>query len=544
MARTNGNKAPQKGSVKDNGKTISEKQGMGPSVLNKRNKTKKLSKMAQDKGKAKAKVSLASRKKIDKRKGKGKKTMTRRQQIQAFKESYGDMTRSDVIKWRGPKPRSNSQGLFAAAFPAHPTRIDISNGIIKNNCAKKTILGAIRAFWPVGSYTWTDLEDTHPDFPEKVWDNFKSYFKHLKGQSRSQSKAIVIDYIQAVCKRTLYEEKVRTCEKARTTGKSYLELCPSYYNIEFWKGLIEFWRSEEHQERSRVGIENRGKVTNLHSSGARPFQEVAEIMQVEKAGKKPTRLELWNRTHTRAGTELDENGNPKQYTTAAAMEIATRYASILDDKGVDQTLLDESLEPFDWWLQATAPGLSKPKKGKLIGYPRVPARKLLGDLANNHQKRIAKNPSSSLEGSSSSAAHKMPNDTFVKVVSGVLDYLKNNPESYQRELNDEQIESLTEAALSLGDPAARSQFSQLISQEAVHVVKEIVTDMFEKYKTAVAEEGGSEALDESDYTDESDQDNDANCNDGEKNDGEANGSEEIVEEDIGDGDSVASGQDA
>lgn len=129
MARTKGNKALQKGSVKDNGKTISEKQDMGPSVLNKQSKTKKLSEMTQDKGKAKAKVSLASRKKIDKRKGKGKKIMTRRQQIQAFKESYGGMTRTEVIKWRGPKPRSNSQGLFAAAFPTHPTRIDISNGM-------------------------------------------------------------------------------------------------------------------------------------------------------------------------------------------------------------------------------------------------------------------------------------------------------------------------------------------------------------------------------------------------------------------------------
>lgn len=104
------------------------------------------------------------------------------------------------------------------------------------------------------------------------------YFKHLKGQSRSQSKAIVIEYIQAVCKRTLYEEKKRVHEKARTTGKSFLELCPSYYDIEFWKGLIEFWRSEEHQERSKVGIENRNKVTNLHSSGSRPFQEVAEVV--------------------------------------------------------------------------------------------------------------------------------------------------------------------------------------------------------------------------------------------------------------------------
>lgn len=51
-------------------------------------------------------------------------------------------------------------------------------------------------------------------------------------------------------------------------------------------------------------------------------------MKVEKAGKMPTRLQLWDRTHTRAGTELDENGNPKQYTTAAAMEIAVRMSII------------------------------------------------------------------------------------------------------------------------------------------------------------------------------------------------------------------------
>ena len=73
------------------------------------------------------------------------------------------------------------------------------------------------------------------------------------------------------------------------------------------------------------------------------------------------------------------------------------------------------------------------------------------------------------------------------MVSGVLEFLKNNPDAYQRELNDEQIESLAEAALalSLGDEAGRVQFSQLISQEIVHLVKDIVTDLFEKYKQVI-----------------------------------------------------------
>ncbi|KAK1385822.1 hypothetical protein POM88_023557 [Heracleum sosnowskyi] len=169
----------------------------------------------------------------------------------------------------------------------------------------------------------------------------KLYFRHKNGQSRSQSNAIIIEYIKADCKRTLHEEKVRVPKKSKRTGKSLEELCQSYFNSHFWEGLLAFWKLEAHQHRSQSGINNRDKVQNLHSSGARPFQEVEEvIMKEERAGKNPTRLEVWDKTHTRVGSEVDENGRPRNYTTASAMEIASRYASILNEKGAVEEVGD------------------------------------------------------------------------------------------------------------------------------------------------------------------------------------------------------------
>lgn len=78
---------------------------------------------------------------------------------------------------------------------------------------------------------------------------------------------------------------------------------------------------------------------------------------------------------------------------------------------------------------------------------------------------------SMIAGSVSSGTRNIPNSTFSKVLSGVLEFLKNNPDAYKRELNDEQIESLAEMTLNLGDPTGRIKFSQLISHEVVHLLK-------------------------------------------------------------------------
>ncbi|KAL8100874.1 hypothetical protein AgCh_032937 [Apium graveolens] len=44
----------------------------------------------------------------------------------------------------------------------------------------------------------------------------------------------------------------------------------------------------------------------------------------------------------------------------------------------------------------------------------------------------------------SSGTSNIPNATFSNVVSGVLDILKKNQDAYQRELDEEQLESLAE----------------------------------------------------------------------------------------------------
>lgn len=47
----------------------------------------------------------------------------------------------------------------------------------------------------------------------------------------------------------------------------------------------------------------------------------------EKNGVLPTRLEVWDKTHTRVGKEVDEEGRPL-YTTAAAKEIAVSIIAL------------------------------------------------------------------------------------------------------------------------------------------------------------------------------------------------------------------------
>lgn len=70
----------------------------------------------------KARATLAPKKKIVKGNVKGNNTMTSRQKIQAIKQSYANMTTNEAIKFRGPKPWRNSQGLFGTEYPRNPTR--------------------------------------------------------------------------------------------------------------------------------------------------------------------------------------------------------------------------------------------------------------------------------------------------------------------------------------------------------------------------------------------------------------------------------------
>lgn len=79
----------------------------------------------------------------------------------------------------------------------------------------------------------------------------------------------------------------------------------------------------------------------------------------------------------------------------------------------------------------------------------------------------------------------IPNAIFSKVIIGVLEVLKNNSDVYQKELDAKMIENIANVGLSLSDPEGKTQFSQFTSQEVVHLVSDIVTDIFEKYNKII-----------------------------------------------------------
>ncbi|KAL8103988.1 hypothetical protein AgCh_028274 [Apium graveolens] len=178
---------------------------------------------------------------------------------------------------------------------------------VANDTAKKTLLAMIREKWPLGRYTYTDIEERHPGWLNARVEEFQKYYRHLKGQSRSKAQKIVEDHIKVTIKRTLNELKKRVERKAREEGVSKLSLKPPYWSIPFWKDLLEYWENNEgHLHRSSVGSTNRQQVERLHSAGARSFNKVRE----------------------------------------------ERYAAILERMPMEVTQTGDREEPWDWWMEA------------------------------------------------------------------------------------------------------------------------------------------------------------------------------------------------
>nr|XP_017233139.1 PREDICTED: uncharacterized protein LOC108207190 [Daucus carota subsp. sativus] len=282
-----------------------------------------------DKGKGKS-VGSSTNKKKAKGKGKGKgkgKTGLRDEPTDSETESEHNTREAEAEAEEEPArrvvrmPRSHSCGIFGAKIPTRPRRINISDGHIEDNEAKKTLLAIIRARWPLGKYTFSDIDAAYPKWLGLRVEEFLKYYRQLKGQSRSQAKAIIEDHIKVTIKRTMNELKRRIERKSREEGVSKLALKPEYWNIIFWKDLLKYWDTDEgHLHRSEVGAANRQRVERLHSAGARSFNRVRENMK-NKLSKSPTKLEVWDECHTRIGSTPES----RIYTTPAAMRIAVIF---------------------------------------------------------------------------------------------------------------------------------------------------------------------------------------------------------------------------
>ncbi|KAK1388633.1 hypothetical protein POM88_016811 [Heracleum sosnowskyi] len=393
--------------------------------------------------------------------------------------------------WRGRKPRSNSMGKFGEKRPRKPIRVDIHGGRIFDDTAKKTLLAIIRDQWPTGLYTYTNIASKNPGWMEAVIAEFKCLYKNLRGQSRFQATWSINQHVKRTCKRVMNEEKDRLKKNIGETGLPSTDLWPSYFHPILWDELLKYWDSEGHKHRSNVGAKNREKVQTLHSAGAKAFE--AEMTKANK-GKKPKRLQLWDRTHTTAASRRANKG--KVYTTPEAMAIASRYGAILEREGVDLTSEIDMTEPMQWWLQATTNGADKPKKNHIIGFPSVPANTLLPNLAHRFREGTRGGASSS-----SSAPNRPPNipdQLFVQVVRNVVTAAQANPGYFQRQLDNEELEGLARNLIDVADPDSRGNLNTVFFREVVNVVATVMTDICNKYEAetqAAIEEANQEFID-------------------------------------------------
>ncbi|KAK1352588.1 hypothetical protein POM88_053019 [Heracleum sosnowskyi] len=80
--------------------------------------------------------------------------------------------------------------------------------------------------------------------------------------------------------------------------------------------------------------------------------EFGEMTKANK-GKRPRRMQVWERTDTTSASRKAKEGNNGAnlvYTSPGALAIASRYSAILEREGVDLSLGSEFIEPLDWWL--------------------------------------------------------------------------------------------------------------------------------------------------------------------------------------------------
>ncbi|KAK1375614.1 hypothetical protein POM88_031807 [Heracleum sosnowskyi] len=421
------------------------------------------------------------------------------------------MTVAEERAWMGRKPRSNSMGKFGEKRPTKPTRVDIHGGRIFDDTAKKTLLSIMRDQWPVGLFTYTDIAAKNPRWMDDVLTEFGYFYKHLRGQSRFEATYSIEEH---------------------ETGLPASDLRPSYLHPILWDELVKYWNTDAHKHKSEVGANNRKKVSTLHSAGAKSFEAIEMEMTKANKGKRPRRLQVWERTHTTSASRKAKEGNNGAnlvYTSPGALAIASRYSAILEREGVDLSLGSEFIEPLDWWLQATTDGAHRPKKNRLIGYPCVPASTLLPNLAHRYRERTIGGA-----GSSSSVPNqtsRIPDPLFVQVVRNAVTTAQTNPGHFQRELNTGELESLARNLIEVSDPASRGNFNTMFFQEVVNIVSTVMTDIcniYEEGTRAAIEEANREFTDgESSENDVSgDEDDDGACGEEDNGDDGGHGAED------------------
>ncbi|KAK1399621.1 hypothetical protein POM88_009484 [Heracleum sosnowskyi] len=207
-----------------------------------------------------------------------------------------------------------------------------------------------------------------------------------------------------------------------------------------------------------------------------------------KKGHKPPRDFWYKKLHSKKveGVPIDELLKNVELFTDESQKIETRYADIVDrNRDVLANMPDgvESAEhPLQWWLEAVAPGMSRPPKNELVGFPRIPASSLLPDLATNYRARRGDDDRSSSQGVGGS---QVPDAIFFKVVRSIMKYAQANPTAYHMLPTYDQINAIASAALEMqrNPESGAEAFSNAVRGEVTRYVGTILTSIYKKYET-------------------------------------------------------------
>ncbi|XP_060172748.1 uncharacterized protein LOC132603631 isoform X1 [Lycium barbarum] len=95
-----------------------------------------------------------------------------------------------------------------------------------------------------------------------------------------------------------------------------------------WRSLVHYWSSKEAKEKSERNKESRKKLTMPHTSGRKSLAQIIDDMTKENTGVKPTRIEVWKKTHTR------ENKQPVNDIAGEVMKQMDDLAKVYPELNV------------------------------------------------------------------------------------------------------------------------------------------------------------------------------------------------------------------
>ncbi|KAL3332475.1 hypothetical protein AABB24_032842 [Solanum stoloniferum] len=79
--------------------------------------------------------------------------------------------------------------------------------------------------------------------------------------------------------------------------------CPDRVEEDQWCSLVHYWSSKEAKEKSERNKESRKKLTMPHTSGRKSHSQIINDMTKMNNGVKPTRTEVFKKTHIRANKQ-------------------------------------------------------------------------------------------------------------------------------------------------------------------------------------------------------------------------------------------------